>query len=165
MKSSEEKSGGRSKVLVVIILIALGGVVPGKEAWARSPKVEGEPILKVGVYNYAHIGGLELREAEDHATRLFAVAGVRITWLDCATSPEEVAMCPQCANRDVILRILPPAMSSRFDSHAEALGAAIPVPEPEHAWVASVLMGGSQILRPPGCSIREWCWVRPPHMN
>src|SRR5579859_6990219 len=126
MKSSEEKSGGRSKVVGVIFLIVMGGVVPGKDVWARSPKVKNESALKVGVYNYARIGGLELREAEDHAARLFAMAGVRVTWLDCATSPEEVAMYPQCASRDVILRILSPAMSNRFDSHAEALGAAIP---------------------------------------
>src|SRR5579859_6630639 len=141
MKNSRKQSGGRSKVLGVIILIALGGVVPVKDAWARSPKVKDEPILKVGVYNYARIGGLELREAEEHAAHLFAMAGVRVTWLDCASSPEEVAMYPQCASRDVILRILSPSMSNRFDSHAEALGVAIAVPEPEHAWVASVFNG------------------------
>lgn len=125
----------------MIILIALGGIVSGKDAWDRSPNVKDEPILKVGVYNYAHIGGMELREAEQQAARLFARAGVRVTWLDCASAPEEVALYPQCVSRDVILRILSPIMSTRFDSHAEALGAAISTAKPERAWVASVFNG------------------------
>lgn len=141
MKNSEQKSGGRFWVVSVIILIALGGMVSVEDAWARSPKVGDEPVLKVGVYNYAHIEGLELRGAEEQVSRLFARAGVGVTWLDCATSTEEVAMHPQCANRDVILRILSPNMSTRFDSHAEALGEAMSVPKPERAWVASVFNG------------------------
>jgi len=124
--------------LLAIVVAGFGVVVPGEPAWARSPKVKDESALKVGVYNYAHIGGLELREAEGQAGRLFLRAGVRIAWVGCAREESEVLSYPECSSRDVVLRILPASMSDAFNSHAEALGAAISTAKPERAWVASV---------------------------
>ena len=132
------KNPGRQAFVGAVVLAVFGTIGSANDAWARPREVEDGMALKVGVYNYAHIGGSELLEAEDQAARLFARAGVRITWLDCPTNPKEVSLYPQCANRDVVLRILSASMSNHFDSHAEALGAAIPVSKPERAWVASV---------------------------
>jgi hypothetical protein len=49
---------------------------------ASSTGGKDQPVIRVEVYNYAHIGRLELRQAERQAADLFASAGDRIVWLE-----------------------------------------------------------------------------------
>ncbi|HEV2350044.1 MAG TPA: hypothetical protein VG028_09400 [Terriglobia bacterium] len=117
-------------------LVSLIGLSLAPSGFARRPNPS--ITLKVGVYNYAEIGGLEKREAEGEASRLFDRAGVRIVWVDCALTQEEIALHPQCSNPDVVLRFLPASMTTRLDEHAEALGQSIGWGGNGRAWSANV---------------------------
>lgn len=122
--------------LLMTALVGLMGLSLAPNGFARRP--DPSITLKVGVYNYAHIGGLELGEVEREAGRLFARAGVQIVWVDCALAPEEVALHPQCSNSDVVLRFLPASMTARLNEHAEALGQSVGWDESGRAWSANV---------------------------
>jgi hypothetical protein len=66
-------------------LLAQEGIWSGSRAgrvWASSPGVNYQSIIRVAVYNYAHVGRTELEEAERRAANLFANTGDRIVWLD-----------------------------------------------------------------------------------
>lgn len=122
--------------LVMTALVGLMGLSLGPNGFARRPTPRIN--LKVGVYNYAHIGGLELRDAEGEASRLFDRAGVRVVWVDCALAPAEVALHPQCSSPDVVLRFLPASMTTRLNEHAEALGQSVGWDGSGRAWSANV---------------------------
>jgi hypothetical protein len=137
MKNSRHQSNAKLSICGFLVLMTLGGMAR-ESAWARTRNIGEGPTLKVGVYNYAHIGSLELREAEGVAGRLFDHAGIRIVWVDCALAQEEIALHPQCSNSDVVLRFLPASMTAGLNEHAEALGQSVGWGENGRAWSANV---------------------------
>lgn len=121
---------------LVIGLVGLMGLNLAPNGFARRPNPS--ITLKVGVYNYAHVGGLELHEAEGEAGRLFDRAGIRIVWVDCALAQEEIVLHPECSNPDVVLRFLPASMTARLNEHAETLGQSVGWNGSGQAWSANV---------------------------
>lgn len=92
---------------------------------AKSIKVKVRPAISVGVVNYAHIGRLELREAEGQAAAIFAEAGVKIEWTDYLQKrpPDRPQADGRCC--DLFVRILPASMAIQRNSAATALGESV----------------------------------------
>jgi hypothetical protein len=131
-----QETEGRRCFGLVVGLIGLMGLSLAPNGFAKMP--DSSLTLKVGFYNYAQIGGLQLREAEGEAGRLFEHAGVRIVWVDCALAQAEIALHSECSKPDVILRFLPASMTTRLNEHAEALGQSVGWDANGRAWVANV---------------------------
>ncbi len=87
-------------------------------------------ILTLRVYNYAGIKPLILNRAKRHTDRIFKDFGIETAWLDCPTSPEDMAFNRSCAARigahDLALKLLPASMSKRFGFKTGIFGFALP---------------------------------------
>jgi hypothetical protein len=88
------------------------------------------PKFAIRVYNYAHVPGKALVEAEQEATIIFREAGLETAWLDCPLSMAEFEDYPACQQpsgpADLTLRILSRSMAERDPSGDDALGYALP---------------------------------------
>jgi hypothetical protein len=81
MKSANSQALKQCTRTFSFILAAWALIGPVASALARARRVNDQPVIRVGIYNYANIAPRELQQAERHATALFAMAGVRIVWL------------------------------------------------------------------------------------
>lgn len=86
---------------------------------AGSPPLEGAGLaITVRVYNYARVKPAILAEAQKEATRIFAAAAIKATWLDCPLEPAEFSTHPAChqamGGTDIVLRIIPRSMAERL---------------------------------------------------
>jgi hypothetical protein len=91
-------------------------------ATLRGPK--NQRVIRVEVCNYAHIDRTKLREAEGQAADLFAMAGVRIAWLNHSQKGRPVLSPVNHSNADFSVRIVYAFLSKRMrrPSEANALG-------------------------------------------
>ena len=89
---------------LVLVVWALTG--PVGNLLARSRRLKDRPVITVGVYNYAAIRQSALREAESDAAAVFAVAGVRIAWLECQLNPASSRSPSDNPVQDLSVRIL-----------------------------------------------------------
>lgn len=68
--------------IAYLFLLAWACVGPVGSILAAPHRVVEGSFITVAVYNYAHVGRTELHEAENQAASLFALAGVRVEWLE-----------------------------------------------------------------------------------
>jgi hypothetical protein len=73
---------------------------------ARSHKLENLLAVRVAVYNDTHIDRVALYDAEHQAARLFAEAGLKITWLDYSHKQRSVRCQPGNSSANFFLRIV-----------------------------------------------------------
>jgi hypothetical protein len=74
-----------------------------------SPGGRNQPVIRVEVYNYAHIGRLEHRQAAD----IFAAAGDRIVWIEFSDHERIVQSSSDDSAPDLFGRILKASAISR----------------------------------------------------
>lgn len=88
------------------------------------------PVIRVQVYNYAHIGRMKLTEAERQAADLFASAGARVVWLEFSGKKRLVQSSPNNLAADLFVRILKASAIRRVRriSGADIMGEAILAP-------------------------------------
>lgn len=101
---------GRTLSFVLIACAGLGLATAGS---AVSVRPRHQPVIRVEIYNYAHIDRLQLRQAELQAADLFAMAGGRIVWLD---HPEKKSLAESASDSlpaDFFVRILYASVVSR----------------------------------------------------
>ncbi len=108
--------------IVPVLLVVWASIVPVGSLWARSHKAENQAVIRVGVYNDAHIDGVELYDAEHQAATLFAEAGVKITWLDNSHKQRSVRCQPGNSSAEFFLRIVFANGTMPQGSVADALG-------------------------------------------
>lgn len=110
--------------IIGLLLIALPSASLAGGISASSLGVNNQPVIRVEVYNYTHLGRKKLREAEGQAANLFAMAGVRIAWLNHSQKGRSVLSPLNHSNADFSIRILYAFMSRRLPraSEANALG-------------------------------------------
>ena len=124
MKRATSKAFIRHGGIIGILLIAwplawLAGAVP-----ASSNGVKNQPVIRVEVHNYAQIERTKLHEAERQAANLFAMAGVRIAWLNHSRKRGPRLTMLERSNADFSVRIVYAFMIKRMRraSEANALG-------------------------------------------
>ena len=102
-------------------------IIPVGNILARSRRPKDRPVIRVGIYNYAKIGPSELHEAESQASALFAMAGVRIAWLQCLHKAVSFRSLSDDPAPDFSVRILHAAANkqSRRASGVDVMGESI----------------------------------------
>lgn len=89
------------------------------------------PSVTVAVYNYANVPAVELAVAESFAGRSYHACGIRIVWLECATSEQDLSRLHSCDQANdghpLFLRIVPESMVHRIPSEysEETVGVAL----------------------------------------
>lgn len=74
------------------------------DAWAQAGQ---EPSVEVYVYNRAGVSFEILSQAEQDATRIFRVSGVRTTWVECSTAEAAGTNCRGLPRPgDIVLQIV-----------------------------------------------------------
>jgi hypothetical protein len=99
----------------ILVLAAWASIGMAAELSARSRRVRDQPVIRVRIYNYAHVHRLDLRDAEGQAAYLLAKAGVRIAWT--VYTQEQSAGRPQSedSGTDFVVRIIPASMTARLN--------------------------------------------------
>jgi hypothetical protein len=116
-----------------LILIAWPACGQAGGTSAGSPRVKAQPVITIAVYNYAHVGRLELKDAEREAAELLAAAGERIVWLEFSGKNRLAQASPNNLAADLFLRILKASAIRRVRriSAADVMGEAIVAPGSE----------------------------------
>ena len=116
-------------------LVPLPIFVLGQPGLAKPTSLEVIPTalrIKVHVYNLAHALPATLGEAEKEASKIFGLAGVQLTWVDCSTDDAEVRIGQTChppfGSADLRLRLLPHRLAELRQTHPHSLGLALPCP-------------------------------------
>jgi hypothetical protein len=94
-------------------LFAWASMGPVASVTARSHRMKDRPVIRVGIYNYAEIDRQEFHEAESQAAALFAMAGVRIEWMEYPQKPTSVWSQSGDAAADFSIRILYASATTR----------------------------------------------------
>jgi hypothetical protein len=115
--------------IVSLILVAWASISPVGSVSAKSHRVKIQPVVKVGVYNYAGVPRLELGAAEHQAAALLAGACVRIEWVDYLQKRRPGQSPPEISSTDFCLRILPGHMAARCNYKPCAMGESIIPPQ------------------------------------
>jgi hypothetical protein len=106
MKSAKLQAFKKCVRIGNLILAACALIGPVANSPARSRKVKNQPVITVGVYNYAKIDQSQLRQAENHVEALFNMAGVRIAWTEYLPHPAAVWSLADNPAPDFSVRIL-----------------------------------------------------------
>ena len=116
--------------IAILVLIAWASVGLAAAMAANSAAGKYLPVIRVGVYNYAHIGRMELTEAERQAADLFARAGERVVWLEFKGKKRLGQPSPNHLAADLFVRILKASAIRRVRriSGADIMGEAIVAP-------------------------------------
>ncbi|HEV2247162.1 MAG TPA: hypothetical protein VGW37_10970 [Terriglobia bacterium] len=117
--------------IVSIVLVAWVVIGPVGSSMAKSRKVQDQPVMRVWIYNYAHVGKTDLGEAEGQAARIFATVGVRIAWTVFSQRPGTGMANSENSVADLFLRIFPASMARRCNYKAGALGESVISPTAE----------------------------------
>lgn len=92
--------------IVGVVLVAWCSIGSVISISARSRRVKNQPVIRVGIYNYAQITSRELRKAERQTATFFAAARVRIEWLEYAHQVPSVPSPSKDPTADLYVRIL-----------------------------------------------------------
>jgi hypothetical protein len=114
-----------------LVLAAWASIGMAGDVSAKSHGVKNQPIIRVRIYNYAHVYGPDLRTAEGGAGYLFARVGIRIAWTVYAQKQGEDQAQPEEPTANFIIRILPAIMVARYRHEPDALGQSL-VPSGVH---------------------------------
>jgi hypothetical protein len=108
-----------------LVLFAWASIVPVEGISASSARLKNQPVITVGIYNYANAGSECLRVAEHQVAALFAIAGVRIAWAEY--SGRRLLIPSGIPAPDFSIRILNASRLRRVRqiSRAELMGEAI----------------------------------------
>jgi hypothetical protein len=110
--------------IVSLLLFAWVSIDPVGSVLARSRRTKDLPVIRVGIYNYTQIHRSQLHEAEIQSAALFAMAGVRIEWVEHLHKAPSAWTPPDEPRPDFSLRILNASTieRSRGISGPDALG-------------------------------------------
>ncbi len=93
-------------------------------------QVRQSQLLTLRVYNYAGVEDGVLGRAKRGTSRIFAHFGIHTDWLDCPTSPEQIATNRACSAKPgadhLILKLLPKSMSKKYGFKRGIFGFALP---------------------------------------
>lgn len=117
--------------IVSIVLVAWVVIGPVGSSMAKSRKVQDQPVMRVWIYDYAHVGKTDLGEAEGQAARIFATVGVRIAWTVFSQRPGTGMANSENSVADLFLRIFPASMARRCNYKAGTLGESVISPTAE----------------------------------
>jgi hypothetical protein len=96
----------RYRQIAGLVLVACAAIGPAGRVWARSRGVKTQSVIRVAVYNYAHVARAELEKAERQAASLFASTGDRIVWLEYPDKNRLVHPSIAHSTADLFVRIL-----------------------------------------------------------
>jgi hypothetical protein len=96
----------RYRQIAGLVLVACAAIGAAGRVWARSRGVKTQSVIRVAVYNYAHVAHAELEKAERQAASLFASTGDRIVWLDYPDKKRLVHSSSAPSTADLFVRIL-----------------------------------------------------------
>jgi hypothetical protein len=114
------------------------------EVGKRAQEQAAEPIPRITVrmHDYAGVSRDTLDRAEGEMARIFEVAGIATTWVDCPLTTSELPQYPACLqpadSPRFDMNIVPRFMATRYAMHETALGFTSFAREGEHNSVASV---------------------------
>jgi hypothetical protein len=108
-----------------LALLAWASLSPGASTSAKSSREKHQPIIKVGIYNYANIGQSELRRAERQADTFFANAHVRIAWSEYSGKRRSVPSAILAPDLCIRIRYASRILRSWRTSNTDALGQSI----------------------------------------
>ena len=102
----------------------------GRPAIAAGDQPEKRQTLTLRIYNYAQVQAHVLDQAKRESNRIFNQLGIETNWLDCPTSPEQIAANSSCAAKPgpdhLILNLLPKSMSKKYGFKRGIFGFALP---------------------------------------
>lgn len=122
-RASEVLKHPRRACGLLLAICVFIGLVGRLSAWAQ--KVSDQPVIRVWIYDYAHVGRTDLGEAERQAAGIFAGVGVYIAWTVVSQSPGTGKGKAENADADFFIRILPASMARRGNYTADTMGEAV----------------------------------------
>ena len=99
----------------ILVLAAWASIGMAAELSARSRRVKNQPVIRVRIYNYAHVHRVDLCKAEGQAAYLLAKAGVRIAWTVYTQERSEGRPQSEDSGTDFVVRIIPASMTARLN--------------------------------------------------
>jgi hypothetical protein len=109
------------------ILTALMMLAPWSSAQLPGQPLNGNPVLTIAMYDYAHVPEKVLVSAEREVSRIFRHAGVKVAWVDCL-SGLAIQSDPHCQHLldhfHVEIKILPENLSAPLRYHTDTFGVA-----------------------------------------
>lgn len=118
-------------LIVSLALLAWALIDPVGSIMAKSGKAQDQPVVRVWIYDYAHVGWMGLNEADGEAARIFASVGVRVLWTVCSQAEHRDGCQGESPDADFFVRVLPASMSSQWNSKPRALGESVISPTAE----------------------------------
>ena len=108
-------------------------MVPVKQGFAggRYPRSSSPSVrINVQLYNWARVPAEILRRAEDDVSKIFLLAEVGATFVECPLTKEQVASYPACHGpagpSDFVVKIVTPTMAGRLPFSSDGFGFAAP---------------------------------------
>ena len=109
------------------ILTALMMLAPWSSAQLPGQPLDGNPVLTIAMYDYAHVPEKLLVSSEQEVSRIFRYAGVKVEWVDCVPGPEiqSDAHCQHPLDHfHVEMKILLRNLSAPLRYHTDTFGVA-----------------------------------------
>lgn len=106
MKPTVSQAFRKCTWIFSLFLIAWAFIGPAGRLSAKTHREKSQPVITVGIYNYAAIGQPDLRQAESQSAALFAMAGVRIVWAEQPVKPAPAWSLADNPAADFSVRIL-----------------------------------------------------------
>jgi len=96
--------------------------------------------IELHVYDYAQVEAKELARAQDAASRVLELVGIKVSWLDCPVPGVKTQNTQDCGSTAgaLVLRILPQAMAERMGRGEDSLGFAQNADNDTRGFVANV---------------------------
>lgn len=92
--------------------------------FAFAQDVSPRPTICIRLYDYANLQPEVIEQAQKHAARVLALAGVELEWMPCrvAAFPNADAGCERSIGRnDILMSVLPRTMAAGFHQPKNAL--------------------------------------------
>lgn len=110
-----------------ILAAALVMLAPCSNAQLPGQPHDGNPVLTIAMYDYAHVPEKVMVSAEQEVSRVFRHAGVKVAWVDCFSGLEvqSDAPCPHLLDHfHLEMKILPDNVSAPSRYHSDTFGVA-----------------------------------------
>jgi hypothetical protein len=114
-------------VTIFCLVLALTNALPAQCARRHQP--DQAPAVVAVIYDYANVPGKTLDRARFEATRILAIAGIKIHWIVLPISAKVILnvseLSPPVGVVKLNLKILPRSMAVRLAPHGKCLGFAL----------------------------------------
>jgi hypothetical protein len=157
---SRSRSRRKTRYLVAcrtLLFTVLAAMVPVKQGFAgvRHPRTSSPSArINVRLYNRARVPAEILLGAEDDVSKIFLLAGVGTTFVDCPPTREQVASYPACRGTagpsDFVVKIVTPTMGRRLPFSSDVFGFAAPCGSGQASCTAYVNYERARQLAPSG---------------